>query len=133
MNLAEFVDKYVHTKVDYDKAFGVQCVDLFRQYCKDVLQYPHTGAVDGAKDLYEKYDQLPQEKFYFQRFELNPAPGDVAVWGATKTNKFGHVAIVLSEIGDNLMVLEQDGLKQNGVHVNLRSKKGLLGYLGPQI
>ena len=47
MKLDEFVMKYVKTKVDFDKVYGAQCVDLFRQYCYDVLELPHTGSVEG--------------------------------------------------------------------------------------
>lgn len=62
MNLIAFVNTYCRKKVDFDGAYGAQCVDLFRQYCKDVLGLPHTGAVEGAKDLWLKYDNLPLEK-----------------------------------------------------------------------
>ena len=58
MKLDEFINKYINTKVDFDNAFGAQCVDLFRQYCKDVLDIPHTGSVDGAKDIYLNYYKM---------------------------------------------------------------------------
>ena len=48
MTLDEFVKKYNGKKVDYDGRYGCQCVDLFRQYCEDVLNIPHTGGVIGA-------------------------------------------------------------------------------------
>ncbi len=48
MTLDEFVKKYLGKKVDYDGQYGAQCVDLFRQYCKDVLGIPHTGGVIGT-------------------------------------------------------------------------------------
>lgn len=65
MKLDEFINKYINTKVDFDGAFGAQCVDLFRQYCKDVLDIPHTGSVDGAKDIYLNYYKMEGEKKYF--------------------------------------------------------------------
>ena len=52
MKIEEFINKYLNKIVDFDGAFGAQCVDVFRQYCKDVLEIPHTGAVEGAKDLF---------------------------------------------------------------------------------
>ena len=64
----EFINKYINTKVDFDNAFGAQCVDLFRQYCKDVLNIPHTGAVEGAKDVFLNYDKLPLEQKYFKKY-----------------------------------------------------------------
>ena len=132
MRLDQFITKYCGKKVDFDGAFGAQCVDLFRQYCSDVHDIPHTGSVDGAKELYEKYADLPVEKKYFTRLTKNavPAYGYVAVWGATPTNKYGHVAIVISKISaTSLLVFEQNGVLQDGAKVVERSTANLLGYL----
>ncbi len=131
MNLWEFVQKHIKTKVDFDGAYGAQCVDLFRQYCKDVLEIPHTGAVNGAKDLVEQYDKLPLEKKYFfvVKDKYTAQSGDVAVWGATKTNKYGHVAIVLKANARTLLVFEQDGFRQDGARLAERSTDGIIGYL----
>ena len=95
MTTAEFAAKYCGQKIDYDRAYGPQCVDVYRQYCADVVGCPHTGAVEGAKDLWFQYSQNDEKK-YFDRF--SPwiiHPGDVAIWDATSANKYGHVAIVL--------------------------------------
>ena len=65
MLISQFLTKYTGIKVDYDGAYGSQCVDLFRQYCQDVLNIPHTGACatsGGAKDLYLDYNKMPLEK-----------------------------------------------------------------------
>lgn len=135
MNIADFINTYLLEQVDYDKAYGAQCVDLFRQYTKDVLEVPeHTGAVEGAKDLYIHYNELPKEKKYFNKiFPISSAtaqPGDVAIWGATPTNKYGHVAIVISVLQDKtLLVMEQDGFKQDGAKMKIRTTENLLGYL----
>lgn len=133
MTLEEFVNKYNGKKVDFDGAFGAQCVDLFRQYNADVWGNPHTGAVEGAKDLFLNYDKLPVEK---KLLDIVPANtnriiyGDVAVWNATEVNKYGHVAIVVGLLGDeSLIVFEQDGFKQDGAKLNVRSIKNLLGFL----
>lgn len=131
MEFIDFINKYIKTKVDYDKFYGPQCVDLFRQYCQDVLEVPHTGAVEGAKDLYLKYDTLPKEVQYFKRCKgyAGIKNGDVAIWDQTKTNKYGHVAIVLYKDGSNLCVIEQDGIKQDGAKLAIRKVTNLLGYL----
>lgn len=132
--LAEFVKKYVGKKVDCDGAHGPQCVDLFRQYAKEGLDIPeHTGSCassGGAKDLFLDYSQMPVEKKYFLRIPGKIcAPGDIAVWGETKKNVFGHVAIVLGWLGDDLIVFEQDGFKLDGAKIMVRSSAGLLGVL----
>ncbi len=131
MTLWQFVQKHIKTKVDFDGAYGAQCVDLFRQYCYDVFGLPHTGAVVGAKDLVERYDALPKEKdaFGLIRGSHNVLPGDVAVWGATDTNPYGHVAIVLHAYGSFLVVFEQDGFRQDGAKIAERSADGVIGYL----
>ena len=130
MNLTEFVNKHIGKKVDFDGAFGAQCVDLFRQYCKDVLRAGHTGAVEGAKDLFLKYANLPAECKYFDRISnTNPKIGDVLVWGATEKNKYGHVAVCIGFDNENLIVFEQDGSKQDGAKLSVRTTKNLLGVL----
>lgn len=132
MDLAEFVTKNLGKKVDYDGAYGAQCVDLFRQYCRDVLYIPeHTGAVDGAKDLYLQYKKMPIEQKYFEALNVlqKPETGDVAVWAESMTNRYGHVAIVIGTYPAGLLVLEQNGLTQAGTELKIRSKDKLLGYL----
>ena len=137
MKLDEFINKYINTKVDFDKAFGAQCVDLFRQYCKDVLNIPHTGAVEGSKDLFLKWEKLPLEKKYFKKIPANKAYndisfkfGDVIVWGETDKNKYGHVAIFISKVDEKtILVFEQNGIKQNGAKLSIRSIDNMLGVL----
>ena len=131
MTFAEFIVKYQNTKVDYDGEDGPQCVDLYRQYCKD-MGIPHTGSVnpDGAKALYLKFSER-KEREYFNRFNSNLARfGDVIVWDATPTNKYGHVAIVVEAYQqDKVLVFEQDGFAQNGTQFKIRDLKSALGVL----
>ena len=131
MTLAEFAAKYCGQKVDYDKAYGPQCVDMFRQYCADVVGCPHTGSVEGAKDLWFNFSDN-DEKVYFDRYSSwFVKPGDVAIWDSTSTNKFGHVAIVLTvdTKAKQLLVLEQDGFKKDGAKLTVRGYENLLGVL----
>lgn len=132
MELLDFVKEYLGKKVDYDGVYGAQCVDLFRQYTEEVLNIPeHTGAVEGAADLWRNYQNLPIEKKYFTRIAnlLHAEPGLVAVWDKTPNNTYGHVAIVLADMGTDLLVIEQNGFTQKGVELKYRSKLNLLGYL----
>ena len=131
MKLDEFINKYINTKVDFDNAFGAQCVDLFRQYCKDVLNIPHTGAVEGARDIFLNYDKLPLEQKYFKKYSTNnPKPADIIIWNETKTNKYGHIAIVVSSLSNNkVLVFEQDGFKQDGAKLSIRTTENMLGIL----
>lgn len=123
MTLAEFVKKWLGKKADFDGAYGAQCVDLYRMYCKEVLQVPQTPPVEGAKDIWDKRGVLKAR-------EGKPEPGDVLVYGESY-GKYGHVAIAACEVpgSDTWAVLEQDGYKQDGVKLSLRNLEGLRGAL----
>lgn len=135
MTLEEFVIKYKGKKVDFDHAYGAQCVDLFRQYTKDVLGVKeHTGPCatsGGAKDLFLDYDKMPVEKKYFTRSKGKAfQPGDVLIWDHTEKNQYGHVAIFLAYLGkDGLLVFEQNGITQAGAEIQVRDRTNMLGYL----
>ena len=135
LTLEEFVSKYNGKPIDYDKAFGPQCVDLFRQACPDLYGIKeHTGPCTtsgGAKDLFLDYDKMPVEKKYFTRIKTkSPKAGDTVIWDKTDKNEYGHVAICLGVLGkDTIIVFEQDGFKKDGAKVNIRSKGNMLGVL----
>ena len=131
MTLLEFVNRNCGKKVDFDGYYGAQCVDLFRQYCRDVLDVPHTGAVEGAKDLVERYWSLPVERKHFVlcKDAASAKSGDVVVWGATDKNRYGHVAIAVAEDENTLLVFEQDGFKKDGAKLAWRTKNNIIGVL----
>lgn len=90
MTLQQFVDKWNGKGIDFDGAYGNQCVDLYRMYVKEVLGLPQTPPVVGAKDIwtgetrgFEKVTNTP---------EGVPLPGDVMIWGS-KYGPYGHVAV----------------------------------------
>lgn len=134
MTLEDFVKKYNGKKVDYDGAYGAQCVDLFRQYVKECLGISeHTGSCatsGGAKDLFLDYDKMPIEKKYFIKSKSkNWIPGDVLIWDKTDKNQYGHVAIFLAKLGNGLLVFEQNGITQCGAEIQIRTRDNMLGYL----
>lgn len=123
MTLKRFVVTYNGKKVDWDKAHGYQCVDLFRQYCKDVLNVEQCPKVEGAKDLINNPGKLKVTHDSY-------APGDVLIYGATKSNQYGHVCILVGMLdSDTFIVFEQDGFKQDGAKLTVRDKNNLLGGL----
>lgn len=127
MKLTQFIKKYLGTKVDFDKAHGYQCVDLYRQYVKDVLNVPQTPSVEGARDIFDKPGTLNVTK---DSALADYSRGDVLIWNKTDTNKYGHVAILVSVYNTKyFIVLEQDGFKQDGVKLAFRSRENLRGCL----
>lgn len=140
MDLIEFVNHYHGKKVDFDNACGAQCVDLFRQYCKDVLragtQLKPLGENGGAKDLFLRYEELSVNADYFKKIKTKrPEMGDVVVFDSTPTNKYGHVAICLgvSEESGMIVVFEQNGFSQDGAKVGVRTIDYMLGVLRPKV
>lgn len=130
LSLDDFVRLYEGKQVDFDKAFGSQCVDLFREYSKQVLGIPeHTGAVEGAKDLYLNFNSMPKMDKYFQKV-FTPRKGDIVVFNKSETNKYGHVAIVLYATNKTLVVFEQDGFNQSkGSYINIWNYDRVLGFI----
>lgn len=127
MSLTQFIRTYLGKKVDFDRQFGFQCVDLYRQYCKDVLDIPQTPSVDGAKDIINRSGCLLVTR---ESVLADYSRGDVLIWGATKDNKYGHVAILVDVYNTKyFIVLEQNGFTQDGVKLAFRSREGLLGCL----
>ena len=135
MELSEFISRNLGKKVDYDNAFGAQCVDLARQVWKDVYGIPERlepcSTTGGAKDLYVDYDKMPKEKKYLTKISKNRTflQGDTLVWDSNPNNKYGHVAIFICKLDDKLCVLEQNGFSQKGCEVTIRTKDNLLGGL----
>jgi chaperonin cofactor prefoldin len=94
MTLQEFITKYKGKGIDWDGHYGFQCVDLYRQYVQEVLEFPQSPGVTGAKDIWDSY--LPE---YYDRIsntpEGVPQAGDIMIWGSSY-GKYGHVAVVSS-------------------------------------
>jgi len=89
MTFQEFIKKWLGKGIDYDGAYGNQCMDVYRQYVKEVLQEKQSPAVKGAKDVWNTY--LPT---VFTRIENKPENrpenGDVVIWGMLP---FGHIGV----------------------------------------
>lgn len=135
MTLTQFINTYLGKKVDYkDEKFkgdgSYQCVDLARQYFHDVWgveQFPALGADGGAKDIFDKCTNV---NVTVDSALADYSRGDVLIWNSSKTNKYGHVAILVTIYNTKyFIVLEQDGFKQDGVKLTMRSRENLRGCL----
>ena len=132
MTLDKFVEKYNGQKVDFDKCYGYQCVDLFRQYCEDVLNVPQPSGVIGAREFYTNYEDKPVEVKFFESLPYKgniPASGDVVIFDRTNANPYGHIAIVIAADRVCMKILEQNGFTQAGTKIAYRSYDNVLGFL----
>ena len=73
MYLADFFKKYNNKKIYYDKAYGAQCVDLFRQFNKEVLGISQPRGVNGAKDFWSNYSKDANLYNNFSKIANTPA------------------------------------------------------------
>lgn len=105
-----FVGKWQHKEINYDKRFGAQCFDVFRQYNTE-LGIPNGPLDDHASNIYQQYNSNGLSKYY-DRIAYGsgtPQPGDVIVYGGNRYNGgYGHVAVVTSVDGDQYSVIEQN-------------------------
>jgi hypothetical protein len=130
MEVQEWFDKYGGTAMDFDHAYGNQCVDVYDKYCFDVVKCPIIY-VQGAKNIWDNY---PVE--YFDKIPNTPSgipqKGDVVIWGM---GTYGHVGIATG-IGDtnSFTSLDQnwDGVPTNPSKVIKHDYKNVLGWLRPK-
>lgn len=97
MNIDQFIAKYLGKQVDFDGAYGGQCVDLFRQYNKEVLNIPQPKGVTGAADFWSNHNTDVNLSASFIKIsntpDFIPIAGDVMIW-TRKYGPYGHIAIV---------------------------------------
>ena len=134
MNLQEFVSRYKGRKVDFDGAFGAQCVDLARQYFKDVWGVPQPEGVIGARDFFFQHESRSRQKEYMDcipyRMKGQIIPeGAVVIFNASATNEYGHIGICLSSDTETIQLFEQDGFKQDGAKITPWTYNRVAGWL----
>ena len=108
MKHKEFVDKYLWGKVDYDGVYNFQCVDIARQYCKDTWNeiWNFSGSALSGWTTWSPFNEK------WQRVTLDPKnppkEGSVIFFDKTKSNPYGHVAIVDSSTPTGVTIIEQN-------------------------
>jgi len=131
MTYSEFKAKWLGKPINYDNAYGAQCVDVYRMYVKEVLNIPQSPPIAGAKNIWDTY--LSE---YFERISNTPdgvpEQGCIAIWNV---GEFGHVGIVDSADKQYLTCFEQNWTEMNGTGVSeLRrhTYANVLGWLKPK-
>lgn len=130
MTFDEFIKKYDSKGIDYDGHFGDQCVDLYRQYVKEVLGFPQSPAVTGAKDIWNTY-----LKDYYDRIENTPSgvpeKGDIVIWG-DRIGPYGHVAVFNEGDSRSFRAFGQNYHTGSKSHLHSHNYTGVLGWLRPK-
>gem|GEM_PF-6111748 len=103
-----WVNNQIGEYIDYDRAWGNQCVDLPLAY------YSFLGEDNKGRsgDGYQYWTNYPKNGNYTQ-IAYKPGfvaqPGDIAVWGTSSSSSLGHVAIVDSANASYLYVIDIKG------------------------
>ena len=146
MNVEEFFTKYNGRFVDYDGKFGNQCVDLMRQYIKEVLgldPYKTIPATNYAKNMFYNFpDGGTKQLVKIYNGPTNvPKEGDILFW---KTYPFitgiaGHVAIfsegnlyTVVTFGQNYPTGQPCKFYKYGKSNLLHGYRGVIGWLHPR-
>ena len=89
----EFIKKNLGKALNFDDAYGNQCVDAWRFYVRDVFGFPQSIGVRGAKDIWYNYDKKRFLRIT-NTLTLIPQKGDIAIWGKGFGGGLGHVGVV---------------------------------------
>lgn len=129
MGLTEFLAIYEGTRTVLPGYSTAECMAIFSHYNYTAVLGDSYSA-PGAQDLWlsnswTAYDRIPAAQ---------PAqPGDVVIWsghfGAYQGGGYGHVAIVVKDLGADLAAFGQN---PNAATTLTLSKHGVLGYLRPR-
>lgn len=136
MKFPEFVNKYLGKKVDFDGAYGGQCVDLFRKYVQEVLGKPQPIGVVGAADFWTNYEKDPALKDNFDQIVNTPTAipeeGDVMIWSKKAGGGYGHIGIYISGDVRQFVSFDQNWPSINKCTKTTHNYTNVLGWLRPK-
>lgn len=92
----DFIKKYINKKIDFDGQYNCQCVDLFNQYCIDVLNIKIEYFPQYAKNFWTERKKIKWIKDNFNIINIdfdnpNLKKGDV---GIRTSGYAGHIFII---------------------------------------
>lgn len=129
----QYIQKYNNKGIDVDgfpKNNPYQCMDNYRQYVKEVLGFPQSPPVKGAKDVWDTY-----LRDYFIRYSNTPLgipqKGDIMIWGSGY-GPFGHIGMVTEAHLMWFNSFDQNDPIGTLCHIQRHSYRGVLGWLRPK-
>ena len=130
------LDKLVGTGIDADNFGGNQCVDVIKWYINRIWGKPYSFGGAAYKILTNK-DWFTACCTVAEHKGMGITPyykGTILVYGKTKNNPYGHVALCANTTADyeDLKVYEQNGFHPNGVlmkHRPMLSESNLIGSM----
>ena len=106
----QWLDSHNHVWVDFDNAYGAQCMDLSVKYAMDLFGFRLTGNAENLRN-----QSLPAG---WQRIKNSngfvPQLGDIFVWYGS-AHPYGHTGIVISADLNQYTALEQNMVTGKGL------------------
>lgn len=104
-----WIGAQVGKRLDYDGAYGAQCVDLIRMYVM-FLGTAQPPGVTGAVNLWD----VAWPSGYAKIGPANkPQPGDIAIFSTELFAKYGHTSLVYRVETDGFTSLDQNWVNSN--------------------
>ena len=131
MTLEQFIAKWQGKKADFDGKYDGQCVDLYRFYVKEVLDFPQSPPVVGAADIFS----TTQDELYTKiknTPEGVPQKGDIVIWNKRAGSGFGHVAIFIGGDVNRFTSFDQNWRALNVCELTEHNYTNVLGWLRPK-
>lgn len=124
--LQDFISKHTNQKLDYDGAYGAQCVDLIKYWFKALgLPIP-----TGNGNQYARNADGSRVIFIKNTPSGIPKPGDVIVWN-TGIGAYGHVAIFVEGDVNSFRSFDQNYPLNSSCHIQNHSYNHVDGWLHP--
>lgn len=128
---ARFIAQNNNKYIDYDGAYGAQCVDLYNLYTARFVGGTNY-MVGWAPEIFNNYDRKTYTRIAPQQRGMM---GYVAVFNRGGATPYGHVAIVVGDNGNGTLRLLSANATPQGSRGNTTihniSKATLMGYLAP--
>jgi hypothetical protein len=134
LTLDQFRAKWNGKGIDFDGAYGDQCMDLMHQYCVEVLGITNGAvlAAPAAKDVYLNFSNVTGHEL-FDKIDNTPTgvpqAGDIVFWG-TGIGPYGHVAVFVQGDVNSFRSFDQNFPTGSVCHdQNHSDYTGVLGWL----
>lgn len=133
MTFDEFIKKYDQKGIDFDGAYGDQCMDLMHQYIYEVLGLTDRRvlAAPAAKDVYLNFESLVGHESFLKIPNTAgsiPQKGDIVLWGEG-IGPYGHVAVYVDGDASKFVSFDQNYPTGSLCHKQNHNYHAVLGWL----
>lgn len=108
--LTAYLKTWLGKKIDYDKAYGNQCVDWAREFAKNSAMNPIGTFSGSAINGWLTGNPFKDTNWKRTVYKPNtfPDPSSIVFFDKTRTNPYGHVAVVANADEASVTVYEQN-------------------------